>query len=173
MRAAGAGGALAGELWSSAVERPVDSIAVLLAAAASLLIVVNAVFLQSGSHPAPFFTNTKPMQAASDTPKPAVLAVPARPATPIPPQPVVVPQSPAARHNDPIADLIEPSARTAAVQRALSQYGYGQIKPTGLLDDPTVAAIEKFERGHKLAVTGRISDRLVSELATMVGHPLE
>ena len=59
------------------------------------------------------------------------------------------------------------------MQRALSDYGYGQIKPSGILDDATSGAIEKFEREHKLPVTGRVSDRLVSELTAMVGHPLE
>ena len=59
------------------------------------------------------------------------------------------------------------------MQRALSDYGYGQIKPSGILDEPTSAAIEKFEREHKLPVTGRVSDRLVGELAAMVGQPLE
>ena len=34
-------------------------------------------------------------------------------------------------------------------------------------------AIEKFEREHKLPVTGRVSDRLVSELTAMIGHPVE
>jgi hypothetical protein len=167
-RATGAGGALAGDLWTKATARPVDSVAVLLAAAASLLIITNAVFLQSGSHPAPFFTNPKPLQAASDLPKPVAPSVPARPAAA-----AIAPQVAVVRHNDPIADLIDPSPRIATVQRALSQYGYGQIKPTGVLDDSTTAAIEKFERGHKLPVTGRISDRLVSDLAAMVGHPLE
>ncbi len=140
----------------------------LLSAAASLLIITNAVFLQSGSHPAPFFTNPKSLQSASDLPKPVAPSVPARPVVA-----AVAPQPTAVRHNDPIADLIEPSPRIAVVQRALSQYGYGQIKPTGVLDDATTAAIEKFERGHKLPVTGRISDRLVGDLAAMVGHPLD
>ncbi len=58
------------------------------------------------------------------------------------------------RRNDPIADLIGPSPRITAVQRALSDYGYGQIKPSGILDNATIAAIEKFEREHKLPVTG-------------------
>jgi Putative peptidoglycan binding domain len=168
-RVTGAGGALAGDLWAKATARPVDSVAVLLAAAASLLIITNAVFLQSGSHPAPFFTNPKPLQAASDLSKPVAPFVPARPAAAA----AIAPQLAVVRHNDPIADLIDPSPRIAAVQRALSQYGYGQIKPTGVLDDATAAAIEKFERGHKLPVTGRISDRLVSDLAAMVGHPLD
>lgn len=60
-----------------------------------------------------------------------------------------------------------------AVQRALTDYGYGQIDPTGILDAPTTAAIEKFERAHNMPVTGRVSDRLVNELAAMIGHPLE
>ena len=60
-----------------------------------------------------------------------------------------------------------------AVQKVLAEYGYGQIKPSGMLDSPTGAAIEKFEREHKLPVTGRVSDRLVGELAAMCGHPIE
>ena len=55
----------------------------------------------------------------------------------------------------------------------LSNYGYGQIKPTGTLDDATSGAIEKFEREHRLPVTGRVSDRLVNELAAMTGRPVE
>lgn len=75
--------------------------------------------------------------------------------------------------NDPIADLIAPSKRVLAIQRALSDYGYGQIKPTGAYDPETRVAIEKFERDHKLPVTGQISDRFVRELAAMTGRPLE
>ena len=44
------------------------------------------------------------------------------------------------------------------MQRVLSEYGYGQIKPSGVVDEATSEAIEKFEREHKLPVTGRISD---------------
>ena len=64
-------------------------------------------------------------------------------------------------------------AHVAAVQRVLSEFGYGQIKPTGILDGGTSAAIEKFEREHKMPVTGLLSDRLVSELASMSGRPLD
>ena len=69
--------------------------------------------------------------------------------------------------------LISQSPRIAAVQRALSEYGYAQLKPSGILDDATSKAIEKFEREHKLPVTGRVTDRLVAELAGLVGHPIE
>ena len=44
-------------LWSRVAQRPVDVGALVCTAAASLIIVVNAVFLQSGVHPAPFFAN--------------------------------------------------------------------------------------------------------------------
>ena len=75
--------------------------------------------------------------------------------------------------NDPIADLIAPSKRVLAIQRALSDFGYGQIKASGAYDPETRTAIEKFERDHKLPVTGQISDRFVRELAAMTGRPLE
>ncbi len=81
-------------------------------------------------------------------------------------------QTVAARRNDPIAEFIGSSARIMAVQRVLSEFGYGQIKPSGFIDNATSAAIEKFEREHKLPVTGRVSDRLVSDLAAMTGRPL-
>jgi peptidoglycan hydrolase-like protein with peptidoglycan-binding domain len=74
---------------------------------------------------------------------------------------------------DPIAKLIAPSKRVMAIQRALSDFGYGQIKPTGQFDPATKTAIEKFERDRKLPVTGQISDRLVRDLSAMTGRPLE
>lgn len=74
---------------------------------------------------------------------------------------------------DPIAKLIAPSKRTVSIQRALADFGYGQIKATGVYDPETRSAIEKFERDHRLPVTGQISDRFVRELAAMTGRPLE
>jgi hypothetical protein len=184
--AAGAIGAAASvgfRLWAKIAHRPIDSLAVLGAGAACLMIVVNAVFLQSGSHPAPFFANPARPQVAHIGPT-AATAAPA-PASPRPveataavhPPAAPRPQAPALRRNDPIAELIGASigspSRVLAVQRALSEFGYGQIKVSGTLDQATTAAIEKFEGEHKLPVTGRISDRLLSELASMTGHPLQ
>jgi type IV secretory pathway VirB10-like protein len=65
------------------------------------------------------------------------------------------------------------SKRIAAVQRALTEYGYGQLKPTGIIGSDTQAAIAKFERDRKLPVTGQMSDRVVRELSAMIGHPVE
>jgi peptidoglycan hydrolase-like protein with peptidoglycan-binding domain len=75
--------------------------------------------------------------------------------------------------NDAIAKLIAPSKRVTAVQRALADFGYGQLKTTGVLDPDTRAAVEKFERDHRLPIDGQISDRFVRELAAMTGRPLE
>lgn len=74
---------------------------------------------------------------------------------------------------DPIAKLIAPSKRLMTVQRALADFGYGQIKATGVFGQETRNAIEKFERDHRLPVTGQMSDRFVRELAAMTGRPLE
>lgn len=63
--------------------------------------------------------------------------------------------------------------RVAAVQRALTQYGYGQLKPTGAVGADTQAAISKFEHARKLPVTGQMSDRLVRELTAMTGRPID
>jgi peptidoglycan hydrolase-like protein with peptidoglycan-binding domain len=66
-----------------------------------------------------------------------------------------------------------PSKRVIALQRALAEYGYGQIRPSGVMDAETQAAIEKFERERKLPITGQASERVVRELAAMTGRPLE
>jgi putative peptidoglycan binding protein len=166
-RLASGAGALTFRAWDPVARHPVDSIAIIAAAATALIIVVNAMFLQSGTL-APTFFDAKSSAAKSDSLKPLVTGTPARPNAVAPAaQPI------AARRNDPITELIGPSPRIAAVQRALAEYGYGQLKTSGSLDDATSAAIAKFERDHNLPTSGRVSDRLVKELTAMVGHPLD
>jgi hypothetical protein len=92
----------------------------------------------------------------STSAQPAAPANAARPPAPVP----ATAQSAGAR-------------RVAAVQRALTQYGYGQLKPTGAVGADTQTAIAKFERDRKLPVTGQMSDRLVKELTAMIGHPID
>ena len=75
--------------------------------------------------------------------------------------------------NDVAVDRPSPSKRIVALQRALAEYGYGQIRSTGVMDADTQAAIERFERERKLPITGQASDRVVRELAAMTGRPLE
>jgi hypothetical protein len=180
---------------------PKDMVAGALAFAAVSAIIANALFLQAGRHPAPMFgsVTAMPVVAAPSNPLPRPRPVEAdasqsesRPAEPkatdplanlvkttnaAPAMPAVVPRPPAAiplaSHNDTAAIPGVGSRRVAAVQRALTEYGYGQLKPTGIIGSDTQAAISKFERARKLPVTGQVSDRLVRELTAMIGHPID
>lgn len=174
-------------LFAGAARRPLDSLAMISAAAASLVIVVNALFLQPDAEPAPFVA--LPASASAEVRPDGVVGA----SKPVDVRPVEIntvatgaldavqahvptathsSQMVAVRHSDPIAELIGPSSRLAAAQRILGDYGYGQIKSSGVLDASTSAAIEKFEREHKMPVTGRLSDRLLNELAALAGRPL-
>jgi hypothetical protein len=73
----------------------------------------------------------------------------------------------------PVSSQSPGARRVAGVQRALTEYGYGQLKPTGAVGADTQAAISKFEHARKLPVTGQMSDRLVRELTAMIGHPID
>jgi peptidoglycan hydrolase-like protein with peptidoglycan-binding domain len=64
-------------------------------------------------------------------------------------------------------------AQVVAVQHALSEFGYGQIKPTGTLDPDTQRAIAEFENQHKLPITGRFSEQFIQELSAVTGRTLE
>ena len=198
---------------------PKDTMAGLVAAAAVSAIVANALFLQTGRHPAPMFGTVinlpapssvslsnpmpRPRPVGADTsplepkatefrvePKPAEkapekaaettastprsgdpmtnLVIKATTPTPAPsavavarpPAPIPVQQSPAAR-------------RLAGVQRALAEYGYGNLKITGTMSAETQSAIQKFEREHRMQPSGQVSDRLLRELAAAIGHPVE
>ncbi len=178
---------------------PKDMIAGALAFTAVSAIVTNALFLQAGRHPALMFGAPVAMPAAALTsvsplprPRPAEADLstpePAEPkatdslanlvkATVPPAAPLAAPRPPASipavSHNDTVAALGGASRRVAAVQRALTEYGYGQLKPTGSIGPDTQAAIQKFERARKFPVTDQISDRLVRELVAVIGHPID
>lgn len=197
---------------------PKDTLAGLVAVAAIGAIVANALFLQTGRHPAPMFgtvinlpapssvplsnplprprpvgAETSPLEPRATEfraePKPAERAAEKAPEKPVeatastpraadpltnlvkqttstppsvarPPAPIPVQHGPAAR-------------RIVGVQRALSEYGYGNLKITGAMSGETQSAIQKFEREHKMQVTGQVSDRLLRELSAAIGHPVE
>ena len=226
---------LLGFVLRMVLRRPRDSLAAGVAGFAAIAILINALFMQSGPHPAPIFANkpapvvaplTDPAAAVSAQHKPAdaklevtrprsdtvaeiqreltrhgfydgaadgvygpktdtairdfeqaaglrpsaepndmLLASIARSA--IKAQPVAI------QRNDPIAALLAPSGRIVSVQRALTDFGYGPLKPTGLYDTETRSAIERFEKARRRPVTGQITDQLVRDLATLTGRPLE
>jgi Putative peptidoglycan binding domain len=111
--------------------------------------------------------------ADSKSADPMTNLVKATSAAPIVPSPIPRPPAsiPGAAGGDAVA--LTSSHRVAAVQRALTEYGYGQLKPTGTVGSDTQAAIQKFERARKLPVTGQVSERLVRELAAVIGHPID
>ncbi|BAM90892.1 hypothetical protein S58_49130 [Bradyrhizobium oligotrophicum S58] len=195
-----------GWLMRAMLYSPKDLFAGMLACAAVSAIIVNAVFLQSGPHPAPMFGSivTIPPVLASSNPLPRPRPMEAAIS---PFDPKVIETRPAEqraadqrtadarsdqKYADPLADLVRSvsggqgntprpqptqqggnARRVAAIQRALTEYGYGQLKPTGMIGSDTQTAIQKFERERKLPVTGQVSDRLVRELAIVIGHPIE
>ena len=219
------------------LRRPGDSLAAAVAVAAAITILVNALFLQTGPHPAPIFANSPPAsvavpQASAPVPaRPKVADTAAEPATnahlrsdvianiqrellrrgfydgaadgvygpktdaairdfeqaaglqpSAEPNDVLLTtitrsnvkaQPAAAAPSDPIAALLAPSARIVAVQRALTDFGYGPVKPSGTYDAATRTAIERFEKARHRPQTGQISDQLVRDLSALTGRPIE
>jgi hypothetical protein len=180
---------------------PKDTVAAALAFAVVMAIMVNALFLQAGRHPAPMFGSVVmlPETPVSPLPRPRPVEASARPEVAPPESKPAEPrtadpltnlvratsEAPLATSNVPRPPAAVPTAtrneavvnsgsrRVAAVQRALTQYGYGQLKPTGTINAETVAAIQKFEREHKIPLSGQVSERLVHELSTMIGHAID
>ena len=188
---------------------PKDTVAGFLAFAAVSAILANALFMQTGHHPAPMFGSVivmpqpgpvsanllprpRPLEAdvsesrvvESRVPEPRAAEKPyeLKPADPVgnlvkatgaaPATTASVLRPPAPIPASTRAELTGPR-RVAAVQRVLTEYGYGQLKPTGTAGTDTQAAIARFERERKLPVTGQVSDRLVRELAAVIGHPID
>jgi hypothetical protein len=187
---------------------PKDTAVGALAFATIMAIIINALFLQRGYHPAPMFGSIVVMPGpglASTSPLPR--------RRPVEPEAVsevrVADQKPGEKATepklaDPVGSLVKATSipppasanavrppapvpissrtetlatsgprRVAAVQRALTEYGYGQLKSTGTAGSDTQAAIQKFERERRMPVTGQVSDRLVRELSAMIGHPID
>jgi len=172
------------------LRNPRDAVAIGAAVVAGLAIIVNALFLQPGRHPAPMFTSTVKLTPPQASPPamsapPKVAAVATEAASPLPkprPSDADAPVADAPKSPDPMGNLVRAtsmppapssSSRVAAVQRALTDYGYGQLKPTGTIGADTQAAIRRFERERKMPITGQMSDHLVRELALATGKPIQ
>jgi hypothetical protein len=160
------------------IERPRASLFAIAGSAGSAAIIINALYLQPGPHPAPIFAIAPPVAAAVSS----EAAPPSHPHAPVAeivrsePNPMPA-KAPAVAHTqaptrDPIGNLINSSRPVVPIQRALSEFGYGPLETNGTLGPNTRAAIERFERDHRMPVTGQISDRLIRELSNMTGRPL-
>ena len=124
---------------------------------------------ESKSEPKPDATSNLVTKTVAPPAPPAATPPAAAPPAAAPPVAVLRPPAPV-----PVATPQTAAGRKiAAVQRALTEYGYGQLKPTGLIGADTQVAITKFERDRKLPVTGQMSDRLVKELSAMTGRPID
>ncbi|CAL8970382.1 hypothetical protein RHODGE_RHODGE_04304 [Rhodoplanes serenus] len=113
------------------------------------------------SHPQP--AHPQPAHAPPAVVKASAPAATASSQPPQPPLPVATAKPPATPG----------SAQIRSVQRALADYGYGQVRPTGVHDTETRAAIESFEQARRMPVTGQVSDRLVRELTALTGRSIE
>jgi hypothetical protein len=169
-----------------ALGSPKDTLAILAAVAAGSIILVNALFLQKGRHPSPMFDAVPNLVSAKQAepvnpvprPRPAVEAkapdapvarteASASTSVPRPPAPV------GATRSDPLADLIVANRRIASAQKALTDFGFGQIKPTGVAGPETKIAVERFERERRLPITGQLSDRVMREISSVTGRALD
>src|SRR5262249_30733407 len=90
------------QVWDRISRRPVDAVAIITAAGTGLVIVVNALFLQSSTHNAPLLDPGK-TNSKSDSLNPVAANNPAHPIVASPPL-----QPGAARRRDPIAAFIRP-----------------------------------------------------------------
>jgi hypothetical protein len=182
--------------------RPRDSVLAILVAGAIGAIVINSLFLQRGPHPAPIFSQVQPshprdvpvkrvadvpvqpradeiqnliqQRSQSSTESTGAIAsiLPRQRPPEAPPRVQPAATRPSAPSKDAIAAVLGSTQQTTAVQRALSDYGYGQITPNGVVGPETRAAIERFERERRLPVTGQISERLTRELTALTGRTL-
>ncbi len=156
-------------------------------------ILVNALLMQKGRHPAPLFSKVDPppapaaIAAAPDVP-PA--AAPMRAAPPQPNEALAAavklkrPVAPAQDDagDDPIGRLLkggspavpaEKGDRTIlGVQKALGKLGFA-VKANGTMGASTRKAIEAYEKVHKLPVKGEVDRRLVKSLAADSGVHIE
>jgi hypothetical protein len=123
----------------------------------------------------PIEPRIEPRAAESRSGDPMTNLVKATTASPVAPSGVARPPAsiPTSSRHETIANQTPAARRVAAVQRTLTEYGYGQLKPTGTVGSDTQAAIQKFERERRIPVTGQVSDRLVRELTAMIGHPID
>ncbi|WP_031335202.1 peptidoglycan-binding domain-containing protein [Rhodopseudomonas sp. B29] len=110
----------------------------------------------------------RPMELVPDDPMANLVRSTAGSSAGIPRPPAAIPVASADN-----VSAIGGSRRVAAVQRALTDFGYGQLKPTGVAGADTQAVIARFERARHLPVTGHISDRLVRELSVVTGRAID
>ncbi len=175
---------------SFVLRRPGRVIGGLVFAAVAGAICVNALALQTASHPAPLFGAAERAHAPSRAAAPRPAAQPPAASAPVSITDLLAPVPPARPVNetasipaDPIGELlrsgtpemtesgaaIEADPRLMAAQRALTKLGYGPLTEDGLFGPMTRQAIERFEREQGLAVTGLLVPQTARALSVRSG----
>lgn len=170
-----------------AFRRPGRIVAGAAGAAVAVGILVNALALQGGPHPAPFFRAAEAPHAAPLPPQRPALdpdAVASTGSAPAAGQGTIRPSrsapapaaAPVPAPRDGIGDMLRTGQATVqadkavlAAQRALNKLNYGPVKPDGLYGAGTRQALERFERDRKLPVTGELNPRTARELSAASG----
>ena len=162
---------------------------------------VNAMFLQHGRHPAPLMGSVLRIEPPKAEPAPRVAvaraeakpapsaieealsaplarqAAPFKAAKTLPaPAPAPAAASKPAAKSDAIGALMDkaapavPAKSVASAQKALNKLG-AHVPASGKFDDATRKAVEKFQRGNGLPVTGELTPKLRRFLALQAGLP--
>lgn len=119
------------------LERPVEVAGVLVLVAASAAILVNALFLQQGQHPAPLFRSAGVAAPAADSP-------------PLPPVRQV--------------ESLQMQALVRLIQTELAARGHDIGEIDGMLGPKTDAAIRAFQESAGLEVDGQPTNDLLEVL---------
>src|SRR6516162_2471082 len=143
-------------LWRAALQHafgrnPRDTTALAVVALAVGAILINALHLQPGPHPAPIF-KIRPRPVASAEPAPTLASLRS-------------PQAPPAR-----TDAAAPNARTrtdliADIQRELAKRNFHDGRADGISGPRTDAAIRDFIQAAGIKIAAEPSDELLRALA--------
>lgn len=139
-RGRGRGRGIATGVMRLAMRRPLDSLAMTLAFAASVTIVVNALAMQDGAHPAPLYGSGTTQSAGA---RPGVATVPARP----------------------VNQTADPLVRD--IQGELTRRGIYDGAVDGVPGPRTDSAIRSFQIAAGLAPSGEATEDLLAIL--MIG----
>ena len=169
-------------IFGVVLRSPRDSLCAVALMLAVTAIVVNALYLQPGRHPAPILAvRPQPVRLAANDPT-GTEAMPRSDARgdrtdsrhqatrndPPHPHAATPPRT------DPAAEGVSPSWQVSKVQRALIQAGFGPgLRVTGVLDDSTREGIARFERAHNLPITGQNTARVRHALGAAIGRTLD
>jgi peptidoglycan hydrolase-like protein with peptidoglycan-binding domain len=143
-------------LWRAIVlrilkRRPTDSLAIFVASLSTGAILVNAIMLQTGPHPAPLFSTSKSVAAKEST---------GTTVTVLPPRPRSSELDPARKDATPRAkpEIVE------EIQKELARRGFYEGSSDGVYGPKTDAAIRDFEHLAGLKPSGEPNEALLRKI---------